>query len=308
MKLTKKEIAGLLVERLWEQYIDRVPYAKKYVELVTEKGGKVVIDHIAFRTFNAHCGEQPEGIRAIRHILNFLDYKPASKYNFPKKKLKAVHFEHPDEKLPKIFVSQLEVSELPGWAQQMINETIHNTTYLLSDKSIELLRILEDNGSLPIEAAGYLVDDIANYFRRPWNIPLKDNVLKINDVSQYGAWVLLHGNSVNHFAVLINNQDVKEWPGLDETCKALADAGIPMKENIEGEPGSKLRQSATLAVKEEVNVKGGSVFEKIIWTYAYFELAERNYYIEENGSPKLFSGFLGEQARHLFDLTETHDN
>ncbi len=308
MKLTKREITGLLVERLWEQYIDRVPYAKKYADLVNEKGGKTVIDHIAFRTFNAHCGEQPEGIRAIRHILNFLDYKPVTKYNFPKKKLKAVHFEHPDEKLPKIFVSQLEVSELPGWAQQMINETIHNTTYLLTDKSIELLRILGDSGNLPLEAAGYLVNDLVNYFRRPWNIPLKENVLKINDISQYGAWVLIHGNSVNHFAVLVNDQNVKEWPDLEVTCKALAEAGIPMKDFIEGEPGSKLRQSATLAVKEEVNVKGESVFEKIIWTYAYFELAERNYYIEENGSPKLFSGFIGEQARHLFDLTETHDN
>lgn len=80
-----------------------------------------------------------------------------------------------------------------------------------------------------------------------------------------------------------------------------------MKESIEGEKGSKLQQSATLAVKEDVSVKGEFGFEKIIWTYAYFELVQRNY-IEENGTSKLFSGFLREQARHLFDLTETHDN
>jgi 2-oxoadipate dioxygenase/decarboxylase len=307
MKLTKKEITMLLVDRLWEQYIERVPYGKKYADLVNEKGGKIVIDHIAFRTFNAHSGEQPEGIRAIRHILNFLDYKPASKYSFPKKKLNAVHFEHPDEMFPKIFVSQLEVSELPEWAQQIINNAIHNTTYLLSDKSIELLRILEQKEVLPIEAAGYLVDDLVKYFRRPWNIPLKEDVLKINDISQYGAWVLLHRNSVNHFAAFVNYQDVKEWPDLETTSNALASAGVPMKNEIEGEPGSKLRQSATLAVKEEVNVKGEIGFEKMLWTYAYLELTQRNY-ILENGTQKLFSGFLGAQARHLFDLTETHDN
>jgi hypothetical protein len=28
----------------------------------------------------------------------------------------------------------------------------------------------------------------------------------------------------------------------------------------------------------------------------------------ENGEEKLFSGFLGEQARHLFDMTRTRDN
>lgn len=307
MKLTKRDITRLLVDRLWKQYLDRVLYARKYVDLVTEKGGEITIDHIAFRTFNAHTGEQPEGIRAIKHILNFLEYKPASKYKFIKRKLNSVHFEHPDETFPKIFVSQLEVNDLPVWAQSMINNEIHNTSYLLSDKSLELLGILEENGILPLEAAEYLVEDLVHYFRRPWNIPKKEEVLKINDISQFGAWVLLHGNSVNHFAVLINNQKIKEWPDLDATCSALAAEGIPMKDNIEGEPGSKLRQSATLAVKEELTVKGEINFEKIIWTYAYFELAERNY-IEENGQRKLFSGFLGEQASHLFDLTETHDN
>ena len=307
MKRTKKEIAGLLIDGLWKLYVERVPYAKLYTGLVSAKGGKVAIDHIAFRTFNTHCGEQPEGIRAVKHILNYLEYKQVTKYSFKKKKLNAVHFEHPDEMFPKIFVSQLEVSELPEWAQNMINKAVHNTSYLLSDKSIELLGILEENGSLPSEAAEYLVNDLVHYFRRPWNIPLKEDVLKINDISQYGAWVLLHGNSVNHFAAFINYQDVKEWPDLETTCEALAAAGVPMKDEIEGEKGSKLQQSASLAVKEDVKVKSENGFEKMIWTYAYFELVQRNY-IDENGVQKLFNGFLGEQATHLFDLTETHDN
>jgi hypothetical protein len=307
MKRTTKEITGLLIDRLWEQYIERVLYAKQYVDLVAQKGGKVVIDHIAFRTFNAHTGEQPEGIRAIRHILNFLEYKQVSKYSFPKKKLKATHFEHPDDSFPKIFVSQLEVNELPEWTQTMINASVNSTLYLLSDKSLELLRVLEGNGTLPVEAADYLVDDLVNYFRRAWNIPLKDDVLKINDVSQYGAWVLLHGNSVNHFAAFINYQDVKEWPDLETTSNALVAEGVPMNETIEGEKGSKLQQTATHAVKEEVKVKGEDGIEEIIWTYAYFELTQRNY-IEEGGSQKLFNGFLGEQANHLFDMTQTHDN
>lgn len=307
MKISRKEITRLLFDRLWKKYIERVPYGKMYADLVTGKGGKVVIDHIAFRTFNSHTGEQPEGIRAIKHILNFLDYKPVSKYHFGKKKLNAVHFEHPDEMFPKIFVSQLEVAELPGWAQQMINDRIHNTSYLITDKSIKLLRTLEESGELPIEAAEYLVDDLVSYFRRPWNIPFKESVLKINDVSQYGAWVLLHGNSVNHFAVFTNLQNVKDWPDLEATCNALKEAGIPMKDEIEGEPGSKLRQSATQAVKKEVKVKLEFGFEKIVWTYAYLELTERNL-IEENGAAKLFSGFLGAQATHLFDMTQTHDN
>lgn len=307
MKRTVKEIAGLLIGKLWEHFLANVPYAKKYTEMVNQKGGKVVIDHIAFRTFNVHTGEQPEGIRAIRHILNYFEYKPAGRYNFPKRKLNAIHFEHPDRDFPKIFVSQLEVDELPDWAQQMIKDTVHNTTYLLSDKSIELLGILEKTGLLPVEAAEFLVDDLVQYFRRPWNIPQKEHVLKINDISQYGAWVLLHGNTASHFAASVNQQNVNDWPDLETTCKALENAGIPMKDKIEGAPGSKLRQSATLAVKEELRVKGETGFEKIIWTSSYFELTERNLY-EENGEHKLFNGFLGDQTSHLLDLTETHEN
>lgn len=307
MKVSAKEITRELLNRLWEQYIKRVSYARKYVDLVNEKGGKVFNDHIALRTFNTHTGEQPEGIRAIKHILNCLEYKPAAKYDFTKKKLKAVHFEHPDEMFPKIFVSQLEVEQLPDWAQQIINSSVKDTPYVLSDNSIELLGLLREEGELPKVAAEALVADLIQYFRRPWKVPKKEDVLKINDVSQYAAWVLLHGNSVNHFTAYINYQNVAEWPNLETTCKGLAEAGVPMKESLEGKKGSKLQQSATQAVKEEVKVKGEDGIEKITWTYAYYELAERGY-IQENGERKLFSGFLGEQASHLFDMTRTREN
>ncbi len=307
MKRTAKEITEELFNRLWLQYIERVPYAKIYADLVNAKEGKVVTDHIAFRTFNTHTGEQPEGIRAIKHILNFLEYESAAKYKFTKTMLNAVHFEHPDEMFPKIFVSQLEVDQLPEWAQEIVKGCVKDTMYLLSDKSIELLNLLRVKSWLPEEAADYLLDDLVNYFRRPWNIPSKDSVLKLNDISQYGAWVLLHGNSVNHFTAYINYQNVDQWPDLETTCKALAEAGVPMKETIEGEKGSKLQQSSTHAVKEEVKVRTESGIEKIIWTYAYYELAERGF-VDENGNRRLFSGFLGEQAVHLFDMTKTRDN
>ncbi len=307
MKRTAKEISKDLFENLWQQYQGRVSYANKYATMVSQRGGRLVFDHIAFRTFNTHTGEQPEGIRALRHILISLGYKIAGKYKFQKKKLNAVHFEHPDKTLPKIFVSQLEVEKLPGWAQELIHKTVKDTRYLLSDHSIELLNILKEKEILPLEAADFLVKDLVNYFRRPWEIPVKEDVLKLNDVSQYCAWVLLHGNSVNHFAAFINHQNIKEWPDLVSTCKALANAGIPMKEGIEGKPGSKLQQSSTLAEKEEVVVKGENGIERLMWTYAYLELTERGF-VEENGESKLYNAFLGDQAAHLFDMTKTRDN
>lgn len=308
MKLTVSEITKRLFDALWSQYVRRVSYAGTYADMVLKNGNRVVTDHIAFRTLNTHTGEQPDGIKGFSHILKCLDYTPAGKYKFNRKKLSATHFEHPDNEFPKIFVSQLEVAELPDWAQVLISDHVSETPYLISDQAIELLMRLNREERLTEEAAEILVFELAGYFRRPWKTPLEDAILKLNEISQYAAWVLLHGNSVNHFAALINFQDVKEWPDMESTCRTLADAGVPMKEHIEGKKGSILRQSSTHAVPELVEVvdENGEV-GSMMWSYAYFELTERGF-TEENGKKELFSGFLGKQATHLFDMTKTKSN
>lgn len=308
MKRNTLIIAQNLINKLWDRFRFRVPYAGRYAHIVSQKGGRVVHDHLAFRTLNTHTGELPEGISAVRHIIRCLGYQPAGRLSFPGKKLNALYFEHPGEiTLPKIFVSQLEVEQLPPWAQQMIRDTVKETPYLLSDNSIELLGRLKTDGILTSEGAEFLENELVLFFGRPWQAPLKETILKINDVSHYAAWVLLHGNAVSHFAAFFNCQGVKQWPDLETTCEALAKAGIPMKPTIEGPRGSPLRQAGTLAVKEDVEVTGEDGPGEIPWTYAYFEIAERGF-IEENGQRKMYSGFLEKQARHFFNLTRTLEN
>lgn len=308
MKTTSIKLMRGLVENLWQHYLRRVPYARTYSDMVTARGGKVVHDHIAFRTFNTNTGEQPSGIRAFGHLLEILNYRKAGKYKFPKMMATAAHYEHPDPLLPKIFVSQLEVAELPEWAQHIIRDSVAEAPYLLSDEAIELMNILGDNGSITNEAGEILIEEITGYFRRPWKLPMREDLLKINDISQYAAWTLLHGNSVNHFAAFINLQNVAGWPDIETTCRAMAAAGIPMKEKIEGEIGSILRQSATQAVKEIISFRGeNGEIEDMPWTYAYYEFTERGYVISDEGE-KLFTGFIADQATHFFRMTETREN
>lgn len=308
MKTTAAKLVKGLIENLWQQYLRRVPYARVYAELLNAQGGKVVHDHLAFRTLNTHTGEQPSGITAIGHLLEMLNYEKCGKYRFPKMMANAVHYEHPDPLLPKIFVSQLEVEELPEWARQVIQPKVNNTPYLLSDQAIELMNILSGKGTITNEAAEILIEELTGYFRRPWRMPLWEDLLKINDVSQYAAWTLIHGNSVNHFAALINMQRAEAWPDIEVTCQALSDAGVPMKDNIEGEKGSYLRQSSTQAVKERIRIRdeSGELTDKD-WTYAYYELTERGYVLTDEGE-KLYSGFIADQATHLFRMTETREN
>ena len=150
-----------------------------------------------------------------------------------------------------------------------------------------------------------LLDQLQLIFTRPWQPPKQSVVETVNTVSQYGAWVLLHGYAVNHFTGYINRQQTPLYPDIESTAKGLAERGIPMKADIEGDRGSGLRQTATRAVMERVTVqddKSGNLIQ-IPWTYAYYEIAERNPIEVDAGHAELFEGFLGPQARNLFKMT-----
>lgn len=307
MKTTANELTERWISGLWDIYLRRVPYAREYAAMVAARGGRVVFDHLAFRTLNINTGEQPAGIAALSHLLTRLGYHPAGSYHFDHQMLEAVHFEHQEERFPRVFVSQLQVGSLPLWARHLIQEVVDDTPYLLSDNAIELMNCLGSDGSVNEEAGVILSEELTGYFRKPWGMISRDAMLRINDVSQYGAWVLLHGNSVNHFAAAIHDQGVSDWPDIEETCQALAGAGIPMKKEIEGARGSLLRQSATQPVVERYLFPHPTGEEEMEWTYAYFELTERGW--EEKGDTRRrFPGFIAGQASQLFQMTRTRAN
>src|SRR6185436_16130065 len=103
-----------------------------------------------------------------------------------------------------------------------------------------------------------------------------DELRRAEGASQYAAWLMAFGGKVNHFTASVD--DVEAWQ------KRLLAAGVPMKDEIEGAPGAKLRQTATHAAALRVALAGGASVE---WPYAYFELAERH---------GAFDGFVGPQA------------
>lgn len=277
-------VLNKLLDQLWQQYLSRVSYARDYVALVTNAGGRVVNDHIALRSFNT--GGAHEGIAGLERVFLALGYEKKERYDFETKHLTAYHYEHANPLHPKIFISQLEIAKLPDAVQVMIKAAVQNAPDLL-----------------PADMSD--AEALAAVFSRPWDMPKRSVVEAVNEHSQYAAWTLLHGHSVNHFTAFINEQQTADYPDLPSTVEALIKRGVPMKAEIEGAPGSKLRQSSTNAVMEKVAVleDDGSAGE-IDWSYAYYELAERGNIIGEDGVEKQFSGFLGEQATHLFEMTK----
>ncbi len=290
-----------LFDRLWEKFRSRVSYVNNYETLIQESGASFFNDHIALRTF---CSQNPlAGISSISRIFEALGYRAADCYNFEDKHLNAIYFQHPQPNFPKVFISELRTWELKPSSKHIIHGALKTHRTNLPESFLADLHHLETKSESSRES---LLDEAAEFFLElPWHLPEKSDLLELNLDSQYAAWVLVHGYNVNHFTSLINSHKVPALDDIEKTSKALLDSGVPMKKEIEGARGSKLRQTATEAVVIDVAVLENGKLTTMPWTYAYFELAQRDTF-KDLGTGKLlrYEGFLGPQATNLFDMTK----
>lgn len=282
-----------LFDALWREYRSRVSYARVYEDLVAKAGGTFRNDHVAFRTV---ASQKPwSGIAEVARPFEALGYALAGTYRFPDKRLNAVHLAPPRADLPKVFVSEFRAWELPASDRKIIDGITKSARPGLADEHLHELSRADDLASSGKKA---LTTRLLRYFSRPWAAPERAAILRLEKISQYAAWVMLHGRSVNHFTASVDAHGVASLDTIDKTVATLAAAGVPMKKDVEGAPGSKLRQSSTesVSIPTEMRVRGKRTLSD--WTYAYFELAER---------PRIdgarFEGFLGGQATNLFDMT-----
>ncbi|MCY2940737.1 MAG: DUF1338 family protein [Planctomycetota bacterium] len=236
-------------------------------------------------------------------IFEALGYRSADCYNFEDKHLSAIYFQHPQPTFPKVFISELRTWELKPSSKHIIHGALKTHRTNLPESFLADLHHLETKSESSRES---LLDEAIEFFHElPWHLPEKSDLLELNLDSQYAAWVLVHGYNVNHFTSLINSHKVPALDDIEKTSMALLNSGVPMKKEIEGARGSKLRQTATEAVVIDVPVLENGKLTSIPWTYAYFELAQRDTF-KDLGSGKLlrYEGFLGPQATNLFDMTK----
>ncbi|MBD2562903.1 MULTISPECIES: DUF1338 domain-containing protein [Nostoc] len=299
----KPEIALNLWKLLWQEYSARVNHARTYQQMITAAGGTVTNDHIAFRSLrllvDTPQGQVNLGIDYLAQLAEALGYEAAGEYNFAQTHLYARHYRHPQQEeihLPKLFISELIVDELPANIAQLISKTVSS----IPDELTSPLTILKQYGNVETIAKQF-----QQVFTRPWLPPQRSVVEEVNEVTQYGAWVLLHGYGVNHFTGYVNGQNTPQYPDIDSTASALANLGVPMKAEIEGNVACGLRQTATQAVTEMVTVldDNSGAETQIPWTYAYYEIAQRYLVEVEPGKQVLFDAFLGSNAQQLFEMT-----
>ncbi len=202
----RETFAAELFDRLWVRYRERVEYVRQYERIVADAGATFVNDHIAFRTF---ANQTPlSGISSISRVFEALGYCASGCYTFPDKHLGAIHFQHPNAQFPKIFISELKVWELSHTAQSIIETALKSHRPALSMATLAQLSLL-DSESVTGEDWSTLQQDVVEQFHDlPWDLPSDDDVVTLNEESQYAAWVLVHGYNVNHFTSLINSHQV----------------------------------------------------------------------------------------------------
>lgn len=241
--------------RLLDLLWDRYSAEVPYARTFVQlSGGSFRNDHVALRTLARPGG----GIATFERVFERLGWRRAGEYTFPDTHLAAIYMSHP-ARLPRVFISELKAEEL-------------------SSRARELLATLPEDPPAPES-----IDALAGWFSAP-PPPRESALLELEKESQYGAWLLAFGRKVNHFTGSVD--DVEVWQ------RRMREAGVPMKADIEGAPGTHLRQTATHAAVLPVVLHGGGTRP---WPYAYFEIAQR--------TPD-FDGFLGPQARALFDMTK----
>ncbi len=296
------EIARHLWQLLWQDYSIKVSYAHTYAQMITNAGGTVANDHIAFRSLrmsvDSSHGKLDLGINYLGKLAEALGYEVAGEYTFPETHVYARHYRHPQQEefdLPKLFISELIVNELPKKTVQLIKQTVSGVNLLIYTAIFNTFKYDSDR----------LAKELQKIFTCPWQPPHRSVVEEVNKVTQYGAWVLLHGYAVNHFTGYVNRQNTPQYPDIETTARGLANLGVPMKAEIEGDANSGLRQTATQAITEYVTVSDDITDTEIQipWTYAYYEIAQRYMVEVEPGKQVLFDSFLGKNAQQLFDIT-----
>ncbi|NRB68680.1 MAG: DUF1338 domain-containing protein [Vibrio sp.] len=257
----------VLFQSLWNDYIQRLCPSADNVHQLLQENEPLINDHIALRTFNV----APLGIETLAKPFIDVGYKPCGDYEFESKKLVAKHFEHPDPKQPKVFISELKVNECSPELQDIVAKLVEQ---LDTDK---------------LKGHEFLSGG------RLWDLSFADYQLLAKE-SEYASWLAAHGYGANHFTVSVNQLNAfEEVKGVNDH---LREAGYTINESggeVKGSPDVLLEQSSTMADKVPVTFTEGT--EMI--PGGFYEFAKR--YPMSNG--ELYPGFVAASADKIFEST-----
>lgn len=250
---------AVVMDALMSRYAERVPDVKKILnnlikEGVIQNASDISNDHIAFRTM----GVPHLGIASLEKIFLHFGYTKRDHYVFESKKLDAYWYAPPDEKFPRIFISELRVGDLSENARKII----HSYTDEVKSDPVDQLNLKD-----PVSVGNFLHEPL-------WRMPAKSDYLELLEESEYAAWVIYNRYYLNHYTISVHylkegyNQLTQFNDFLERNGIKLNDAGGKIKTS----PDGLLLQSSTVAQVLEAGFAGD---EKHMIAGSYVEFAER---------------------------------
>ncbi len=269
--MTNNKINTLL-EAMWQNYLELTPDARSIHDLFAEQNDSVIInDHIALRTFNL----DKVNINKIARPFLEAGYVEGGQYEFPNRNLVARHFQHEDDTLPKVFISELLVEKLSTGAQTIIHRLVDQVSHDQVSK------------------------DEFCFSGRNWQVTSTEYETLLSE-SEYAAWVSAFGYRPNHFTVSINH--LSSHQNIQNLNQDLVDSGYTLNASggeIKGSPKVLLEQSSTMAGKVTVTFSDGL---SLNIPSCFYEFAKR--YPMANG--ELYHGFVAASADKIFESTDQH--
>ncbi len=259
MRFEEKQDLDIVMNRLFSPYEERVPVVQKIMEAMMAEGiikdpQEIVNDHIAFRTM----GVPQLGVASFEKIFLHYGYTKKDYFHFEGKKLNAWWYAPPEEKYPRIFISELRVGDLSQEAQEIIKKyTDEVPTDPVDDLDLNK------------------AEEVGHFFEKPlWSLPTYADYQKLSEESEYAAWVIYNRYYLNHYTISVHA--LKEgFNTLEEFNAFLENKGVRLNTaggKIKTSPDGLLAQSSTVADMVMATFKDG---EKVEIPGSYLEFAER---------------------------------
>jgi len=198
------------------------------------------------------------GIASLEKIFLHFGYTKRDHYVFESKKLDAYWYAPPDEKFPRIFISELRVGDL----SENAHKVIHSYTDEVKSDPVDQLNLND-----PVSVGNFLHEPL-------WRMPTKSDYLELLEESEYAAWVVYNRYYLNHYTISVHylkegyNELTQFNDFLERNGIKLNDAGGKIKMS----PDGLLLQSSTVA---QVLEAGSADDEKHMIAGSYVEFAER---------------------------------
>lgn len=301
MKLAADRLRALFVDRATAKFARNVPDFVALQALVREQGGTFRNDHGAIRVADAQVRELFIAAARVMGLVRDLDYE------FPAKKLNSFDLQVPGEDAGqfKVFVSMVDLAAFPAAVARLIEQDCAAQAAAVDFSPLRALieKAGHDRGLKEPDAEQF-AEWVSGSLMHRNGPPMKRATLDaVAAVSGEAASALALGPDFNHVTIDVRAAGFK---GIAEMAAAMKARGFRLLPQIQGAPGTKLRQTATMAATVETKVleadgrTGSAQTEK-----QFVEIIERGPVTGAKGHTRIFKNFLAANAEKIFDAAST---